>query len=247
MGDLDILVAPADASRAQAILATLGFRAMAAHARPTQRFHHHLPVATRQRHGISVHVEIHRDALSPDQPGRLRLDLCLQPHREVVVGGRRLRALGHADMLTHLCAHALEAGDPTRLISVADFVGYAARYAGEIDWDLVRRRRPRVVNALALMHFITPLPASLRALRPPEPANPPSGVGRGLVPLGTATARGQSAGRVLRSLLYPPEWWMRAYYAVPLQRSLFPVRWGRHVWRVVYWSGHRLLSSSMPP
>jgi hypothetical protein len=149
-------------------------------------------------------------------------------------------------MLTHLCAHALEPSEQVRLIAVCDVVGYAGRYASAIDWTFLRRRRPRVVNALALMHYITPLPASLETLRPAEPSKPPSGVGRGLVPLNVALRRDRGARRIARELLYPPEWWMRAYYAVPLHRSLAAARWSRHVWRLAYWVGRRTLSASTP-
>jgi hypothetical protein len=242
MNDLDILVAPNAAARAQEILRQLGFDAPRIDSRATQRFHHHLPTATRQHDGVVVNVEIHRDAVSRDQPGRLRLDARLQPRREVMVAGRRIRTLGHEDMLANLCAHVLEPSEYVRLISVSDFVGYAGRYAPEIDWDFMRRRRWRVVNALTLMHHVTPLPAPLEPFRPAGPA--PAGVGRGLVPLALAVARQRGAWNTVRDLLYPSKWWMRAYYAVPPYRSLGAVRWSRHLGRLFYWAGRRVLSAS---
>ena len=244
MGDLDILVAPADAARAQTTLRQLGFDAPLTPSRSTQRFHHHLPIATRHFNGIPVSVEIHRDALSGDDSGTLRLDSLSHPPREITVAGLRLRGFGHVDMLVHLCAHALQPANRTRLIAVADFVGYAARYGTEIDWAFMHSKHPRVVNALALMHYVTPLPASLRTLQPPDEATPPAGVGWGITPLGTVAVRGRGVRRALRDLLYPSEWWMHAYYGVPPQRSLFPVRWGRHLWRIVYWTGRRVFASA---
>jgi hypothetical protein len=102
------------------------------------------------------------------------------------------------------------------------------------------------VNTLALMHYVTPLPEPLVALRPPETVSRPAGVGRGFIPLGSLTLRGRGARGVMQDLLYPPDWWMRTYYGVPPHRSLFAVRWGLHVWRIVYWIGRRLVASSMP-
>lgn len=245
MSDLDILVAPAYTRRAQAIVGRLGFDAPAGQARRSHRFHHHLPMATRERDGVVVGVEIHADAMSNDQPTSLRLGSLSQPPREFMVAGRGLRSLGHVDMLVHLSRHVLEPRERTRLINVADLVGYAAEYASEIDWEFLHLRHPRVVNGLALMHYVTPLPESLRVLRPPEALSPPPGVGRGFAPL-SSVSLGGGVGRALGDLLYPPEWWMRVYYGVPPHRSLFAVRWGLHLWRVAYWIGRRVVSSATP-
>lgn len=246
MGDLDILVAPDQAPGAQDVLRGLGFDAPAAHEDRAHRFHHHLPIATRQRHGIVVNVEIHRDALSGTELLRMRLDGRRGPTRELTVNGRRLRAFGHEDMLTHLCAHALGPGDPIRLIKIADLVGYAARYAGEVDWDAMRRRHPRVVNALTLMHYVTPLPRSLAWLRPADDVPVPADAGRGIVLPGELMARGGSRGRTVRGLLAPPEWWLRAYYGVPAGASLMHVRVSRHPGRLLYWLGRRVAARAIP-
>ena len=246
MCDLDILVAPADTGRTLAIVKQLGFDAPSSHARRAHRLHHHLPMATRERDGVVVGVEIHADALSRDQPITLRLGSLSQPPREFVVGGRRLRSLGHVDMLVHLARHVLQPRERTRLIHVADLVGYAARYANEIDWELLQLRHPCVLNALALMHYVTPLPQSLRMLCPSELLSPPRGVGRGFTPLSSVVAPGGGVGRAIGDLLYPPEWWMRVYYGVPPHRSLFAVRWGAHLWRVAYWIGRRIVASAIP-
>jgi hypothetical protein len=244
MSDLDILVAPSNLSRTRTVLDRLGFVVAFFPARPTQRFHHHLPVASRELHGVTVSVEIHRDALSGDSPGTLRLGSASRPFQEITVGGHRLRAFGHEDMLVHLTAHALQPADDTRLIGVADLVGYAARYASEIDWAHMQQRHPRVVNALTLMHHLTPLPESLRFLQPRRPSDPPPGVGRSCLPLSVLASPGRGTRQMLRDLVYPSEWWMRAYYGVPSsRRSLFGTRWSRHVSRVAYWSGRRLLAS----
>lgn len=244
MGDLDILVHPTNVVEAQIVLRSLGFDAPLIHGERALRFHHHLPMATRRRDGALVCVEIHSDAVSPDQPCRLRLGRLSQSPREIAAGGCRLRAFDHVDMLVHLSWHVLEPRRHTRLIAVADLVGYAARYAAEIDWELLRRRHPRIPNALALMHYVTPLPHSLRELRPPDTLRAPAGVGRGSLPLRSVGR--QNGWRTLKHIVYPPEWWMRVYYGVPPGRSLTGVRWSRHIWRILYWLGRRVFAVSMP-
>ena len=241
MRDLDLLVAPHDARQAQTLLRDLGFDAPLDARHRVQRFHHHLPLATCRRAGLQINVEIHRDALSGDQFGTLALPSLAERPREVVVERRRLRTFGHLDMLRHLRSHTFEPATRTRLIAVADLVGYAARYRDEIDWEAMARRDPTVVNALTLLHYVTPLPASLGHFRPPARTTPPPGVGQGIAPLAAAAGRAD-ARSLVGELLYPSEWWMRAYYGVPLHRSLAPVRWGRHLGRLVWWGVRRAFS-----
>jgi hypothetical protein len=127
--DIDILVARGDASRARALLRAIGFEGPAGESgRPG---HHHLPALGREGGGYHVSVELHVDAISRDQPGSLTLET-MSPAREIHVGGRRLRAFGHPDMLRHLGAHVLQPRSQTRLLGVTDLVEYAARHAADI-------------------------------------------------------------------------------------------------------------------
>jgi hypothetical protein len=235
--DIDILVAPGAGPRAQRLLRELGFDAPID---PLDRSsHHHLPAATRRQEGYQVSVEVHEDALSHDQPGSLTLATMSQPPRETVVGAHKLLAFGHMDMLRHLGAHVLEPRLQTRLLGVTDFVEYASRYAGELDWGSMRRIDPRTVNALSLMDYVTPLPGVLKPLRPSAQARPPTGTGHGFPPLSTVSFKRGRATQAFTDLLYPAEWWMHAYYGIPPGRPLFPVRWGRHLWRLTYWGLRR--------
>ena len=235
--DIDILVPPHDGPRAQSLLRELGFNAPVDSGGRTP--HHHLPAATRRRDGYQVSVELHADAISRDQPGHLTLQSISQPLRETPVGTHRLRAFGHLDMLRHLAAHVLQPRVDTRLLGVVDLVEYAARHAAEIDWGSMRRRDPRTVNTLSLMEYVTPLPEVLAHVRPGPDARRPAGVGRGFPPLSTMRVSRNRAGKVASELLYPSEWWMRAYYGLPPGRPLFLTRWGRHIWRLAYWDLRR--------
>ncbi|MEQ1911185.1 MAG: nucleotidyltransferase family protein [Vicinamibacterales bacterium] len=244
MRDLDILVAPGDGVRAQRVLRRMGFNAPLVSA--MRHSHHHLPGAVCDRDGFRIMVEIHEDAITRDDPETLSLRALSGPPHEVETGGRRFRCFGPVDMLRHLCAHVLERRRETRLVNVTDLVEYATRHSNEIDWTLVAREYPRVVNTIALMHYVVPLPAALDALRPPESVLAPAGVGQNLVPLATLQLRGKGLRQTVRELLYPSPWWMHAYYGVPVHRPLFRVRWGRHVRTVAYWGLRRIRTAWSP-
>ena len=236
--DLDILVAPGAGQAAQSLLRELGFQPIAG---PLHRgAHHHLPAVSRRQDGYLVAVEVHEDAMSYDQSERLTLRSISAPLRQVGLDGHALPAFGHVDMLRHLTAHLLQPRAETRLLGVVDLVGYAARYVDDIDWTLVRRLHPRVAVALALMDHVNALPRSLQFLRASAVRPPPRGVGLGFPPLSSVAFKRGRTAKVLSELVYPSEWWMRAYYGVPAERSLVAARWGRHVWRVGYWGIRRL-------
>ena len=244
MRDLDILVAPGDGVRAQLVLRRMGFDAPLVSA--MRHSHHHLPGAVCDRDGFRIMVEIHEDAITRDDPGTLSLRALSGPPHEVETGGQRFRCFGPVDMLRHLCAHALERRRETRLVNVADLVEYAARHSHEIDWASVAREHPRVVNTIALMHYVVTLPAALEALRPPVSVLAPAGVGQNLVPLATLQLRGRGLRQAVVDLLYPSPWWMHAYYGVPVHRPLFRVRWGRHLGKVTYWGLRRIRTAWGP-
>ena len=135
-GDLDLLVEPQAAWRAQSVLGSLGF--VAAQSAPTdrrlfsasssaprhqagRRAHH--PGGDPHERFVARHAGLaHARGYSPARRG-----VSTSP------AARRLRS----DMwtcCTHLCRHVAERASLLRLIWVADIVWYAARYASEISW-----------------------------------------------------------------------------------------------------------------
>src|SRR6185436_17789923 len=86
------------------------------------------------------------------------------------------------DMLHHLTRNAAERASLFRLILAADIVSYAARFHAEIDWPALRRQSPFVLNALGLLHLVTPLPPSVLQ-HVPVPAEGMSGAGSSYRPL----------------------------------------------------------------
>jgi hypothetical protein len=261
MSDIDILVAPSQARRAQQVLADLGFDA------PKPRGaafpHRHLHAATTNLEGVSVALEIHHRLFS-DYWDNLRsyvhnrfvssslVGIAAQTSapqaaagwhgmqgvtdqpQSFSLGELTVYTLSYEDTLGYLCRHLtshVNVWDFARLIWVADIVSFAERFAGAVDWGLVRRRYPAVPDTLSLLHFLTPLSDELLSLAGIKTGSAPQGIGMEFqgwprAPLATGGKRGYL--RLLRDTLLPSEWWLRLRYALGSGRSLFWYRWLRH-------------------
>ena len=243
MADLDLLVEPGDADRAQAVLRKLGFSAPSAHS-AYMRNHHHLPSACMDVEGLRVSVEIHRDALSGDAPGALTTRTLAELPQEFDLGGVPALTLNHADMLHHLCRHTFEPGRRTKLIGAVDTVGYAQHFAATIDWEKLRATHPFVINTLRCLYYLVPVSAALHGILPPPAAPAPSGVGSGHKTLSEIAREGLWPGRLWREIFYASDWWLHVAYAVPPESSLLAARWLRHPARVTYWYWRRLRAAA---
>lgn len=251
MHDLDLLVAPADALRAQRLLADRGFGAPL----PEDgiRAGHHLPPAGRVEAGVPIYVEVHHTLFGRDAPGGVTLDELPGPLLMFTLDDAGptgvARALGHTSMLAHLCRHLRASANVFgghRLIWVADIVGFAERFRDAVDWARVRARYPDVLDTLALLHWIVPLSGELRvALRDVLPeaalARAPGGVGRdfdGWPHHALAAQRAKGWRGILRDTLRPSAWWTRLHYGVPADASLAWCRWVRHPLHILRWVLH---------
>ncbi len=240
MRDLDILVDARQARTAHASLIDhLHFEAQTEH-RGFMFHHHHLPTLSRTQDGLRVSVEVHTDALSGDVPESLSMDTLTGSVREFSFGDRRAYALGHTDMLRHLCHHTFEPADEIKLGSIADIIGYADQYRTQIDWERLSGSYPSVLNTLRCLHYVCPLTDELLELLGTPPAEPPADPGVGLPPLSHLFGAQASKWQGLRRLSAPPHWWMHVYYNVAPERSLVYTRWTRHPRRVAYWLRRRL-------
>jgi len=239
LSDIDLLVGRPHAARAQSLLARLGFMAPPVPLSRHLAGHHHLPGAIRTCDGQIVQVEIHHNALSRDAPGSLTIERLTSRPQRFSVEGRAAYALGHADMLYHLCRHVAECAPLLRLIWVADVVGYATRYRHQIPWAEVRRRYPFVLNALSLLHLVTALPGELLEHVVPACAGVDNGVGVAGKPLTEIFRKGRPLGDVGRDIFHPSDWWLRLYYGVGSDRSLWWHRWVRHPLHLANWLARR--------
>jgi hypothetical protein len=251
MSDLDLLVSTSDALSAQAVLAGLGFRA----APPASGLflHRHLTIATAVVKGLPVQVEIHHRLLS-DYFDNLIAYLrsrwprgvavrdiqdsaagaLMERARPFVLGDFTAYTLGHQDMLTHLCQHLrshVNVWDFCRLIWVADVVGYAERFAAEVDWDDIGRHRPDIIGLLSLLHHTTPLSEKLLSRAGIRVGKEPSGLGvdfQGWPRVRPGEWRQRGVRWMLHETLFPSEWWLRLRYNLGSTRAILLARWVRH-------------------
>lgn len=132
MRDIDLLVEPDQARRAQGLLAELGFTAPlpAGSALPGK----HLAAATRRVEGFSISVEVHHNLFNTGFPASLAIKDLSRPPLTFQLNGLTAYTLDPEDMLWHLCRHAINVYQPLRLIWVVDIVGFAEKFAGQTDW-----------------------------------------------------------------------------------------------------------------
>ncbi|MGA8261629.1 MAG: nucleotidyltransferase family protein [Arenicellales bacterium] len=233
MSDIDLLVAPKHLDAASRLLSELGYRGGLDSGLLSD--HHHLPTVSRTIDGLTISIEVHHDALTRDNIGSIRLDTLSDPAQEFAVDGVPVRALGHIDMLRHLCRHALEPRQTTKLGSVLDILLYASHYGDAIEWTRVKRDFPEVVTMIQLLGYLVPWPPAL-SRHVPEPVRaPPRGVGVGMIPLSRLRREKHRAAK----LLNPSDWWLRAFYNVPPGRSLAYTKTLRHPVRVLFWLWRR--------
>jgi Uncharacterised nucleotidyltransferase len=241
MNDLDLLVAPSDASAAQAALGRLGFRPEQT-ARRFERRAHHLPIARRSTGGLAVNVEIHVDALPRDTLSSIALANLTEPAQRFSLDGAPASTLGHVDTLRHLTHHVLEPSwdGRIRLLGLIDLFRYAATCHDQIDWPRLEADYPFVLNALSCFHHVCSLPPALNRFAPSSAAPVPDRIGESMRPLRSILVRRRPIAGVLSDLLDPPGWWLHAYYGVAPERSLAGVRCVRHPWRLARWCALRI-------
>lgn len=243
MSDLDLLVPPELAERAQCKLRSLGFYApLTQRARAYQ--HHHLPIAHKRVSGLIMQIEIHRRLLPPDARAQLDFHDLARPLVPIQLGQQTVYTLAHADQLWHLCQHLLLPDEQLRLNAVLDVYAYAERYREAFDWAALPRSQPFVYNALRCLHYHLPMPEQLARLVPPPEVPAPSGVGEVLPPLSVIQQHEPTLQGQAQALFFCSAWWLHAFYAWPPERSLTPVRYLFHPWRVMLWLIQRGLAST---
>jgi len=259
MADLDLLVRPADRTRAVEALTSLGYRT---------------PGPQAERHAASrcfaelvrggVLVDLHWDVaryLRFDGVVRVDHDGLWRRARPLVLAEGRSLALCPEDMLLHLALHLTLGSDFARVLWYADIDALIRRYTGELDWERVvdeaRRWRIRALLdwTLKVVHasFGTPLPPGLAArLAPgrlrraavlrcigtswPPSLGPPLSETRVYPAQTLLMDRGVDVLRVLAWTFFPSGTWLRFHYEleapwkVPVYRAVHPLR---VCWRTV--------------
>jgi hypothetical protein len=241
MVDIDVLIDPADAERAVAITRGLGFFFAHRYASPFAGRMHHFPAAMTAQSGFRITLEIHVDAMSPNQGCSLNVaTLTAKP-----IPFRRGRgpsgvALGHTDMLRHLTRHAFEPARCICLKHLYDIWRYHVIFRDEINWRELATRFPDVIVVLQLVSFVF---AKRGAVANPistfEPA--PAGIGFGMVPLSEIAAADTGLFAKFAALFNPPAWWLHGFYGVPPNKSLLTCRTIRHPITLARWLARRFV------
>jgi hypothetical protein len=144
-----VLINPTDIERVVRATSKLGYSFDLGYSSCFAGRMHYLPIARTTRSGYCISLEIHLDAISPDQPDRLTF---ATPTARPVLFQRGVgqfgRALGHIDMLRHLSRHAFEPARRVRLIHLYDLWRYQSVFREEIDWRQVEARFLEVMRVL---------------------------------------------------------------------------------------------------
>lgn len=240
MRDVDILVKPSEALQAQKILVDLGFNAPLKNADEIMAQQHHLKAAYLHTKGLTISIEIHHKFFTDNYPGPISVDdLTSTPNAFSLGNGVTAYTLGHEDMLWHICQHMVHNAfvfKSTRLIWIADIVSYAEKFANIIDWEIVRKQYPIILNMLSLLHLTTPLSKDLqnRVSLPLEKTR--RGIGRDFQgwPRSTlAMQREKGILLFLRDTFWPSQWWLCLHYGLGIAQPLWWYRWIRHPFRIL--------------
>jgi hypothetical protein len=258
MRDMDVLVVPSDARRAQRVLAALGFHAPL----PTGDMlpDKHMAAASLQTEGFLISLEVHYKLFDKDYPPAVTMEDLTRPPVPFSLGDAwgTAYAPGYEDMLWHMCQHMILSGGlfgANRLIWVADIVSFAEHFVNEIDWPSIRAAAtggrasgygvwyPVIPRTLSLLHFLTPLSETLLSSASIALGPAPQRIGESFhgwprSPLAMQWQKG--IWGILRDTFWPSEWWMRLYYGVGSARPLFWHRWVRHPLHILGWVRHLL-------
>ncbi len=253
MRDIDILVSPDKAMKAQKLLRSVGFENEDSKTGYLSE-HHHLPNSTRTQDDFLISLEVHHDALSGDVDAAINFNNLQSPlqtftlapidadnHDETLA-----YALGHADMLKHLCHHTFEPANVIKLGSMVDFVKYAHHFHDEIDWHNIDKQA-NISNALRCIHGLISLPEPLRTtLKAGDASSKLKSKGQGFMPLSQITDL-SSKTQKLRTLLLPSAWWMHIFYNIEPRQSLLWARSVRHPLTVIKWLIRRYTAARRNP
>ena len=239
MSDIDLLVHPDQADSAQAALRKIGFNA--ADRKQGYGFdHHHLPIASKFRDGMSVNVEVHHSALSGDATSQIDME-CLQDKPvQFSIDHHQAWSLGHIDQLRHLCHHMFEPIEVIKLGSVVDLYGYIEKFSDQINWQKLNKEFPFVINTIRCLHFLTPIPSSLESKITPPTTPAPQGVGLGFVPMSDTFRQNRDWSSRIKALLNCSDWWLHIYYQVPPESSLSAVKNFTHPKQIMKWIVRRI-------
>lgn len=242
MGDIDLLVRPADLSAAGRALRALGYAEGEPRAGdPDYSIHHH---ARPFRRPGAFAVELHRNLVDDSGPVRIDADRLWTRAIATRLAGVPALALSHEDLVVHLCVHAAcnhRFAVPLR--AVYDVALCVERLGGRLDW----RRLVAVANDAGAGPFVSGMlrvAADMLGAEPPRDAlERLAGDGTAGEIVGVVRAQLLSAARALPDgmqrlhdaagvaervrvaarLLFPPGAELRRIYRLPAGSAAVPL------------------------
>ena len=230
MGDLDLLVKEKDGERACDRLLAMGFSGTQGEKKHHLR--HAITEMSRVVDGIHVNVDLHKNVFTNLHPVSLTLDTALYPPIPFQVGSQPAFTLGYTEMLLHLCHHLITPGQPMKLISVADIMGFTSHYVDEIEWEQLHESHGFVINTLCMLDLIVPFSDETRRKAGFEKSGILNDLGMDYTGWPTTsfrTAKEMKHGyrRLLQaSTTAAPEWWLRLRYGY---EERYPVWFCRYI------------------
>ena len=239
MSDIDLLVSRSDLQTALGCITRLGYSG--AEAGFDVDASRHLPMLFKTIEGFDIHVELHY-ALFQDknaQPWFEIKDLCSPLQIFSIEDETPCTALGHEDMLFHLCQHAFYNNcgfDSTRLIWVADIINYAEAFYRQINWNMVRLIYPSVIHTLQMLDDLVPFSSELKQMIPLNKDHIPHQIEfeyKGWPTLPVAAWKSDGIRNLLFHSLFPSAWWLELHYGRNKESPLW-YYWGHHIHNLVW-------------
>lgn len=245
MQDIDLLVGESDASRAQNLLLSIGFRELQTARQVLQRGHHHLPLLTRRVEGVQINVEVHTDLFPKTRFYRSRrIEDLIEDSIPISVQGVRGLTLGLEDMIWHVYRHATGPpllATPLRFIYISDLVSLVETFLEKINWERLKRVYPQFYHVLPYLHYLTPLSESLLSTLRLDVSYIPKEIGQDYQGWPRQRLKGwqeRETWDIVRQSLNPPDWWLHVYYGINGKGQQYWCRFFRHPLHLLEWIGH---------
>jgi hypothetical protein len=126
IGDMDLMVKPADLSKTQNLLLQLGYK---------QKKHNLTDFKKQGAFNIDLHWNFH---FTPNTPFKINPEMLWQAAQSCTIGNIKALSLSPEDLLFHVCSHAAYANNFGSMRFLYDIQKTIAHY--EIDWNLLFKR-----------------------------------------------------------------------------------------------------------
>jgi len=169
LGDLDLLVRPADAPRALEVLTAHGYAPLHPPLRPASLLEDENEVFLRRQSGADL--ELHWSLFDfPHYRYHLPMELFWSNARPLAIGGASAWMLGPEDQILHLCAHLVlhHGGEQPRLLWFHDVAEVIAHDSGQLDWAALLERARDCDLFLPLQQVLPHLAGEWKVPIPPS-------------------------------------------------------------------------------